>query len=1143
MLEKLIKINSVYARSINLERDSSKLDLIDSYIPTSVALQTIKKVADTFDGSRQQNRSWTLVGPYGSGKSSFGLFLSGLLSDPKSEEFSICYKKLAKVDQKTAHKVLNYNKGTKGYIKVLISGSNESLKNKLAEIIFQKIDCFSLNSQDSKSYLDLKEKYQSDNFRQSDILSLITLLDKMAKSLSFSGVLLVFDELGKFIEYEVSQRENNDLHVLQMIAEYSRSPKTNLVFFGLLHQSFQHYSKSLSESLKNEWTKIQGRFEEIPFIDSTEQTLKVLSQCFTNNQTFNDKDLNGKYKNFSVSLRQHFLSIEKNSIHQLLMDCYPLHPVSCMMLPILSQKIAQNERTVFSFITSSQVNSFSYWLKKLKFGEFIKPHHIYDYFISNQITLISDSMTNRRWVEVSEAINRLEDEFYLPLLKTIGVINIITGTSSIKASREILTLCDFDNLDKQLEYLEKKSIIKFRKYSNDYRIWEGSDFDLESELTKEKSKILNFSLIDEIYSNFEISPIVARKFSIDNSLIKTFDIKFVDMKSYEKIYGFSEPQIIFFISYGSEDENFFYKHLKKLYNGPYIISLLKGSDSLQELLKEKLSLKGISKKKELTIDRVAKREFEDYNANITKQLNNIFFNIYNNPQNFDWFYNNKKVSVLNKFQFQKKLSFILEDIYPDIPVIKNELINRDELSSQGTAIRNSLTKLMLKNSSEEDFGLEKHPAEKSIYYSVLKKTGIHNYNGDKWELTKPRENNLNILPVWNKIDSYFKNLSQKADFILNLIEVLKAPPFGVKAGVLPILILSYYLANKNFIAIYHKRKYEPYFSDEILERFLKRPDEFTFQYLEQSDSTKKLYKVYSSIFLKQKANPSVLDIAKPIAKLMDVLPYYTKNTETLSVETKEIRSSFYFAKTPQDFLNKELPRIFKLKLENIKKQSDLSDFERGLTNAFNDLKNCYSDLLSYFHKLILEKFLDSKDLNLKQMRTELIGRYDHLWTFTIDSEGIKNFIGKISLKHSSIDNWFLNLLMSLVHKPVDKWNDVDKENAEFKICEYAKKIIDLRTLKLANDKYEISENSDEDVLLFKLKSIRPKKDFNEEVLLIEKKDFKVVKELKEKIKTTLKTDNNLSLKALALLTQELIEQKQLTQRNKETKKKMKELQK
>ena len=44
MLNELIKINSVYARSINIERDESKIDLLNSYIPTSVALQTIKKL-------------------------------------------------------------------------------------------------------------------------------------------------------------------------------------------------------------------------------------------------------------------------------------------------------------------------------------------------------------------------------------------------------------------------------------------------------------------------------------------------------------------------------------------------------------------------------------------------------------------------------------------------------------------------------------------------------------------------------------------------------------------------------------------------------------------------------------------------------------------------------------------------------------------------------------------------------------------------------------------------------------------------------------------------------------------------------------------------------------------------------------------
>ena len=79
----------------------------------------------------------------------------------------------------------------------------------------------------------------------------------------------------------------------------------------------------------------------------------------------------------------------------------------------------------------------------------------------------------------------------------------------------------------------------------------------------------------------------------------------------------------------------------------------------------------------------------------------------------------------------------------------------------------------------------------------------------------------------------------------------------------------------------------------------------------------------------------------------------------------------------------------------------MNDFERRLTDSFNELKNCYSNMLTHFHELVLEKFLDSK-IGLSQMRNELIGQYDHLWTFTIDSEGVKNFIGKVSLKHNNI---------------------------------------------------------------------------------------------------------------------------------------------
>lgn len=53
--------------------------------------------------------------------------------------------------------------------------------------------------------------------------------------------------------------------------------------FVLLHQSFEQYAKGLGENLKKEWSKVQGRFEEVPFIESSEQVMRVVSAAFTQN--------------------------------------------------------------------------------------------------------------------------------------------------------------------------------------------------------------------------------------------------------------------------------------------------------------------------------------------------------------------------------------------------------------------------------------------------------------------------------------------------------------------------------------------------------------------------------------------------------------------------------------------------------------------------------------------------------------------------------------------------------------------------------------------------------------------------------------------------------------------------------------------
>ena len=90
-----VQINTHYTRSVNLERDGSSINVVQAYIPTSRALRTMERVVDSF-GAKQAPRAWSLIGPYGSGKSSFSVFLSHLLYNNESETTQAAYKVLFK---------------------------------------------------------------------------------------------------------------------------------------------------------------------------------------------------------------------------------------------------------------------------------------------------------------------------------------------------------------------------------------------------------------------------------------------------------------------------------------------------------------------------------------------------------------------------------------------------------------------------------------------------------------------------------------------------------------------------------------------------------------------------------------------------------------------------------------------------------------------------------------------------------------------------------------------------------------------------------------------------------------------------------------------------------------------------------------
>ena len=195
--------------------------------------------------------------------------------------------------------------------------------------------------------------------------------------------------------------------------------------------------------------------------------------------------------------------MNKDEALELFMGLYPLHPLTAMILPQLCQLISQNERTLFSYLGSREQSGFRDMLSKLQhLGEFIRPDHIFDYFLNNQASVNGDFLTQRRWAESVSVIERINDVTTdeLALLKTVGLINLLGSRGNIRASEAVLSSAFNQKTSEGLEALKTHSAIVHRKFNNEYRVWQGSDFDLEAG-TRSANQLGAFSLAEKITEN------------------------------------------------------------------------------------------------------------------------------------------------------------------------------------------------------------------------------------------------------------------------------------------------------------------------------------------------------------------------------------------------------------------------------------------------------------------------------------------------------------------------------------------------------------------------------------------------------------------------------------------------------------------
>jgi hypothetical protein len=364
-------------------------------------------------------------------------------------------------------------------------------------------------------------------------------------------------------------------------------------------------------------------------------------------------------------------------------------------------------------------------------GDWIYPWEVYEYFILNQPAAISDHYTHRRWAEVVTAIERLGDApaSESQLLKTIGLFNIVGPQGGFKASQSLvrLALPKKTEVKRATQSLISKSLIQYRKFSGEYRVWQGSDFDLDAAVDEQRAKLGRFDLADALNRRHVLLPIVARKYTIQSGTLRYFFPLFVDAKSFRAIERCNEhPRIIFFLSEGRDDETLFASNVINAFNHLDLVVLHRNANQLRDAVAENLALEAVQREaQELNADPVAQREFKDRHVAAQLSEQQLLVALTERPAENIWYWSGEPLHVASKRQLQEALSHILDSAFHSAPAVGNELINRDRLSSQAAAARNKLFAAMLEAGDKPDLGIEKFPPEKAIYRSLLRETGLH----------------------------------------------------------------------------------------------------------------------------------------------------------------------------------------------------------------------------------------------------------------------------------------------------------------------------------------------------------------------------------------------------------------------------------
>lgn len=1036
-LSEHVHISRRFQRSIRIDADLNDPEALTGFICPRSSAEVLVTMASHISQTGQGAFTWT--GPYGSGKSSLVIALSGLLHPDHERRKAAA----AAVGKETADAVwAGLPPGKNGWVTLPVVGRREAPTKVLGEAI----ETAGLRKPKGKAGWDET--------------SLVEALTGKAKASKNGGLIVFLDEMGKFLE--AAARDGSDVYLFQQLAEASARSGGKLIIVGILHQAFEEYAHRLSREMRDEWSKIQGRFVDLAVNTAGEEQIDLLSRAIETDRKSRDPEWIAKAVAQCVRHQRPGLSA---NFARSLEECWPLHPIVAALLgPLSRRRFGQNQRSLFGFLNSAEPYGFQDFLRHADDDQLYTPEQLWDYLRVNLEPAILASPDGHRWAMATEAVERCEaiggTDLHIRLLKTIALLDLFRERSGLVPTFSLLqaTLSDqnSETIEAGLNQIQDWAFVIFRKHMNAYAIYAGSDFDIDEavESVLEDDRGIHFPTLKKLAG---LQPVLAKRHYHETGALRWFDVDIAPLNEvvakaseYTGVDG-TVGQFLLTIPTEGEDietaKKLCRQAARKSDQWDVIVGLSPQAWSITDLARELLAIERVrNERTELQGDAVARREVQARLTALQSQLENELRQAFDNAT---WHLKHVRAMQLAQSELNVLASDLADDQFKKTPKLHNELLNRTKPSSSAVAAQNALLRRMVTQEGEERLGIDGYPAEGGLFDSLLGTTGLYRKTANGWALAAPQEEEgedpYRLRPMWDAGIAFLRDNADRTVAVSELYKLWRQPPYGVKEGLLPLLSLAFLLSQSSMIAFYREGIFQARFSDLDVDYLAKDAASIQLRWMDLSDLSRRLLSDMAEVVRdldesNTLSNLEPIDVARGLIAIFDRLPSWTQRTMRLSSNAIHIRNLFKQANDPNKFLFDDLPTLFGDEFD-LSEETNIKAVVDRVREGLTELRDAYPTMLTRLNQTMLAELQvpNASSQSLSELRSRAENIKQLAGDYRLDA-----FISRLAAYTGSTSD--IEGLASLAaNKPPRDWVDPDLDRAAIELTDMAQKFVRTET--------------------------------------------------------------------------------------------------